>query len=163
MKHVSHYLIGAAIGIFAIGTSGCASINDIRSTSYKTGAQTRTAMQTEFGHIIDFREVDAIPDGKTGAGLGAVVGGVAGYALAGSAGGAGRALATIAGLAGGAVAGEQIERAGEQKAYEITVKTCNGNLITVVQGLDWTPREGIAVKIIRHNREVRIAPLASKE
>jgi len=43
------------------------------------------------------------------------------------------------------------------------VKTCNGNLITVVQGMDWTPREGIAVKIIRHNREVRIAPLASKE
>lgn len=116
--------------------SGCA--RDISSNSYSE-ATVGEASSTFQGVIVNVRQIkvtggDKLSDNTAGIGLGALAGGLAGGAF-------GRGYGQLAAAAGGAVlggtAGAFAEKAlNEQQALEYTVRLNNGEIKTVVQGLD---------------------------
>lgn len=113
--------------------AGCAT--NISPQTYSVGSVGQVN-RTVAATVISVREVDVAGTTGLGGGAGAATG-----AVVGSAAGHGNARGNIVGAIGGAVvgglAGAAIEaNATKQKAIEYVVETQNGNLMTIVQGLD---------------------------
>ena len=121
------------VALAALSLIGCAS--DISPKTYSVGSVgqiNRTIAAT----VISVREVDVA--GTTGVGGSA---GTAAGAVAGSSAGGNNSRGNIVGAIGGAVigglAGAAIEaNATKQKGMEYVVETENGNLMTIVQGIE---------------------------
>lgn len=95
-----------------------------------------------------------------GTGFGAVTGGVLG-AVAGCAIGGGRgSIATgVGGAALGALAGNAIEnRLSNQWGIEYVIKTCEGSLLTIVQGGPCQFQRGQHVLVVMGNCQSRVIP-----
>ncbi|MBE0626179.1 MAG: glycine zipper 2TM domain-containing protein [Burkholderiales bacterium] len=100
-------------------------------------------------------------DSKKPAGIGAVVGGIAGVGIGSLiGGGTGRDVAMVLGAVGGAVAGNQAQKkydkpvAGEQ----IVVRVANGVLVSVTQPGSSGLRKGQKVYIEGSGEDARVVP-----
>lgn len=120
-----------ALGALVMLTS-CAP--NVRTDSYSVGSVGQVN-RTVSGTVISVRSV--MIDGSRGGGAaaGAAAGGVAGSTIGGSSEAA--VIGAIGGIVVGAVAGAAGERAVSRAAgIEYVVQTENGNLMTVVQGVE---------------------------
>ena len=84
-------------------------------------------------------------------GLGAVAGGIMGYAIGGTIGqGSGTGVARAAGVIAGALAGAAVEEgASHRDALEITVQLDNGEVVAIVQAADEPFDVGDRVRVLR--------------
>lgn len=128
------------VGVFGFASvllTGCA--RNISGSTYSHQDVYNRAKEGYPGKIISVRKVvvkagESLEDNKTGMLLGAVAGGLAGNMIGG---GKGRVLATgIGALAGGAAGAYAEDSLKTQEAYEYVVQLDNGQVRTVVQGLD---------------------------
>ncbi len=128
--------------------TGCA--QDISSNTY-SAASVGEAAYTYRGVITNVRVVtvkhsETLEGNQTGMLLGAVAGGFLGNQVGG---GKGRTAATVGGAVLGAAAGAGAEqKLKTQQAYEYTVRTNEGQNLTVVQGLDSSFAIGQKVMVI---------------
>ena len=125
MKH-------AGLGLLAVLLAACAP--NVRPDSYGVGSVGQVN-RTVAGVIVSARPVSI--DGTQGGGAmaGAGIGGVAGSSVGGS--GRANAVGAIGGAVVGAIAGAAAERgASRTQGMEYVVQTDNGNLMTIVQGVD---------------------------
>ncbi|MGL5720645.1 MAG: glycine zipper 2TM domain-containing protein [Alphaproteobacteria bacterium] len=131
--------------------SGCA--RDISSNTYKA-SHVGEASFTYQGVVANVREVqveegERLEENTTGAGLGALAGGVAGYQFGG---GRGQIATTAAGAVLGGVAGAYAEKAlKSQQGLEYVVRLDNGQIMTVVQGLNPRLNPGQRVLVLVSN------------
>jgi len=121
------------LGSVVLVLSGCAT--NISPQTYSVGSVGQVN-RTVSGVVISVREVDVA--GATGVGGGA---GSAAGAVVGSAAGGNNSRGNIVGAIGGAIigglAGSAIEaNSTKQKGMEYVVETENGNLMTIVQGIE---------------------------
>ena len=126
-------LLVPCIGIVIALLGGCApSISPQTYSSGSVGQVNRTVGAT----IEAAREVDIA--GNTG--VGGAAGGTAGAVVGSGAGGSntrGNIVGAIGGAIVGGIAGAAIEgNATKQKGMEYVVETTNGNLMTIVQGIE---------------------------
>lgn len=95
------------------------------------------------------------------AGVGAVVGGIAGVGIGSLiGGGTGRDVAMVLGAVGGAVAGNQVQKKHEQPVAgeQIVVRTANGVLVSVTQPGNSGLRKGQNVLIQGSGEDARVVP-----
>jgi len=93
------------------------------------------------------------------AGVGAVVGGLAGLGIGSLiGGGTGRDVAMVLGAVGGAVAGNQVQKKYEQPVagQQIIVRTTNGVLVSVTQPANPGLRQGQKVYIEGSGEDARV-------
>lgn len=126
-------------------TAGCAS--NISPTTYSVGSVGQVN-RTISATVISAREIDVA--GTTGLGGNA---GAASGAVIGSGAGGSNSRGNIVGAIGGAVvgglAGAAIEaNATKQKGMEYVIETENGNLMTIVQGIDAVFIQGQKVLVL---------------
>lgn len=128
------------VGVFGFASvllTGCA--RNISGNTYSHQDVYNRAKEGYPGRVVSVRKVvvkagESLEDNKTGMLLGAVAGGLAGNMIGG---GKGRILATgIGALAGGAAGAYAEDNLKTQEAYEYVVKLDNGQVRTIVQGLD---------------------------
>jgi outer membrane lipoprotein SlyB len=138
---------------------GCAA--NISPQSYSVGSVGQVNRSVS-GVVISARQVNVSGTTGLGGGTGAALGGVAGSGVGGN------ARDNIAGAIGGAViggiAGAAIEsNATKQVGMEYVVETENGNLMTIVQGIDPIFPEGAKVLVLYGSPSRLIAdPRANK-
>ena len=139
--------------------SGCA--RDINPSNVSAGAAGE-AMTTYRGVIVSLRKITVESgDSFDNNGIGLLFGGATGAVLGSTIGkGSGNALATIGGAAAGAALGALAEgEIKEQDGLEYVVRRDDGQLITVVQGLDQIYSNGTRVYVQISNRgRSRIIP-----
>lgn len=124
-------IIASVVLILLVG--GCA--QNISPQTYSVGTVGQVN-RTIAGTVISAREVNIAGSSGVGGGAGAATG-----AVIGSAAGGGNSRGNIVGAIGGAIvgglAGSAIESsATKQLGMEYVVETENGNLMTIVQGID---------------------------
>ena len=121
----------AIIGLALI--TGCA--QNISPQTYSVGSVGQVN-RTVSGVIISTREVDVAGTSGIGSTAGATTGAVVGSAAGGS-NSRGNIVGAIGGAIVGGIAGSAIEsNATKQKGMEYVVQTENGNLMTIVQGIN---------------------------
>tara|TARA_R110002095_G_C4228722_1_gene237790 strand:- start:513 stop:1004 length:492 start_codon:yes stop_codon:yes gene_type:complete len=103
------------------------------------------------------QEGDKLQDNVIGGVAGGVAGGFLGNTLGG---GRGNTLATVGGVAAGALAGAYAQKElSKQEAFEYTIQLDNGQLKTVVQGLDVNLHPGQRVILhVSYKGRSRIVP-----
>jgi outer membrane lipoprotein SlyB len=112
--------------------AGCA--RDISPQTYSVGSVGQVN-RTISATVISVRTVDVKGSSGVGGAAGAGVGAVAGSSI-GSTGRDNLAGAIVGAVVGG-IAGSAVEgKLAEQKAMEYVIETENGNLMTIVQGLE---------------------------
>ncbi len=139
--------------------TGCA--RNIGASNYAAGG-VGEAMTSYPGVIVSKRQVtvqdqDKLQDNT----LGMVAGGVGGSLIGSTIGqGKGSTLAAVGGAAAGALAGAYAQQElSKQNALEYTVQLDNGQLKTVVQGLDVNIAPGTRVILhVGHRGRSRIVP-----
>jgi outer membrane lipoprotein SlyB len=159
---VSLFKNTASVLALAVALSGCT--RNISSSNY-TAASVGEAMTTYQGTIINVRKVsiqegDKLSDNTGGMVVGGLLGGVGGHMIGK---GHGNTAATVGGALLGATAGAFAQRAlSEQEGLEYSVKLTNGNIMTVVQGLDNPMAVGqrVLVQVSNQGRS-RVVPDAS--
>ena len=136
LKNNSHAFKLGLVAITTLALSGCA--RNISSDNYNA----RTIGEASFSYQgvvssarqVDVSEGDYLEDNKMGMLLGGGAGGLAGSQI-GS--GRGAVAGAVGGAVLGAVAGAFAEKAlKEQKGMEYVVRLNNGQMMTVVQGVD---------------------------
>jgi outer membrane lipoprotein SlyB len=133
---IKNKLIVSILCILALLLTSCE--RNINSNAY-TAASVGEASFSYQGTVISVRQVqvqegDRLEDNKSGIGLGALGGGVIGNQFGN---GGGNLAATIGGAVVGGVIGSMVEKKlKEQTGFEYVVKLTNGQIMTVVQGLD---------------------------
>lgn len=141
---------GAALALVLL-LSGCA--RDISSNTYKA-SHVGEASFTYQGVVANVREVqveegERLEENAAGAGIGALAGGAAGYQFGG---GRGQIATTAAGAILGGVAGAFAEKAlKSQKGLEYVVRLDNGQIMTIIQGLDPRLNPGQRVLVLVSN------------
>ncbi|MGL4371644.1 MAG: hypothetical protein ACRCTK_03210 [Alphaproteobacteria bacterium] len=149
MTH-SKISFGASLALVLL-LSGCA--RDISSNTYKA-SHVGEASFTYQGVVANVREVqveegERLEENAAGVGIGALAGGAAGYQFGG---GRGQIATTAAGAILGGVAGAYAEKAlKSQKGLEYVVRLDNGQIMTIVQGLDPRLNPGQRVLVLVSN------------
>lgn len=147
----SSFLKLGLVAITAVALSGCA--RNISSDTYDA----RTVGEAAFSYQgvvasarqVDVSEGDYLEDNKTGIIVGGVGGGIAGNQI-GS--GGGNLAATAGGAVLGAIAGAFAEKAlKDQKGMEYVIRLNNGQMMTVIQGVDNPFATGQRVFVIVKN------------
>ncbi|MFZ4537533.1 glycine zipper 2TM domain-containing protein [Propionivibrio sp.] len=95
------------------------------------------------------------------AGIGAVVGGIAGLGLGSLiGGGSGRDVAMVLGTIGGAYAGNEVQKKYDQpvQGQQIIVRTSNGVLISVTQAINQNLYKGQRVYVEGNGDGARVVP-----
>lgn len=149
----------ASVSALAIVAAGCA--REISPNVYKE-SHVGEAQQTFQGTIVSVRKVsvqgsEKLQENTAGAALGGIAGGVAGYQFGK---GKGNVATTAAGALIGATAGAFAQKALEtQEALEYTVSLHNGEMRTVVQGLQpaFQPGQSVFLIVGRDGRS-RVVP-----
>lgn len=123
-----------AFAIIALALiAGCA--QNISPQTYSVGSVGQVN-RTVSGVVISAREVDVAGTSGIGSTAGATTGAVVGSAAGGS-NSRGNIVGAIGGAIVGGIAGAAVEsNATKQKGMEYVVQTENGNLMTIVQGLE---------------------------
>ena len=107
---------------------------DINSYQYGTSSVGRAAAASPCS-VISVRQVNVKSDNNVGTLLGAVAGGVGGYAI--GSGKTAHNLGAIGGAALGGYAGDKAQGAlSSQAGYEYVVRLDNGQVMTLTQGTD---------------------------
>lgn len=124
---------------------GCAS--NISPATYSVGSVGQVN-RTISATIISVREVDVAGTTGVGGSAGAATGAVVGSGAGGS-----NSRGNIVGAIGGAIVGGMVgsaieSNATKQKGMEYVLETENGNLMTLVQGIEPTFRQGQKVLIL---------------
>lgn len=136
-----------------MGLLASACTTNINPDTYTVGS-TRTAQRSVPGVIIGARPVNVEGSNKTGTLVGVAAGGVAGSAIGG--GSRANILGAIGGAVLGGLAGSAIEKGvTNQTGVEYTVRTDNGETVTLVQGTSPTFSIGQKVFIV-YGKEARI-------
>ncbi|MBU6375236.1 MAG: hypothetical protein KGQ59_04520 [Bdellovibrionales bacterium] len=143
--------------LFSVAMTGCATNLSSEHYSDQTVGE---ASRVYKGVIVDVRRVRVGPDelgkSRTGVGLGAVGGALAGRALTRGSG-AGTLIGGVVGAIGGAFAEKALKT---QDALEYTVELANGEGMSVVQGAENPLVVGQNVRVIVSNRgRSRIIPI----
>jgi outer membrane lipoprotein SlyB len=109
---------------------------------------------------VNVSEKERLQDNTAGAGIGALVGGVAGLGIGK---GYGKLAATAGGALLGGVGGALAQQAlGQQQGIEYIVKLTNGQIMTVVQGPDNPMAVGQRVIVaVSHDGRSRVIPDSS--
>ena len=128
-----------------VGLVGCAS--NVSPNTYAVGSVGQVN-RTIAGKIISVREVNIAGTNNIGGAAGAAAG-----ATVGSAAGGNNSRGNIVGAIGGAIIGGMIGAAAESSAtkqmgVEYVVETENGNLMTIVQGVDLNFQVGQRVLVL---------------
>lgn len=134
----------ALLGVVALILAGCAS--NISPNTYSVG-NVGQVNRTISATVISVRPVDIA--GTTGAGgaVGASAGAVAGSSMGSNA--RDNLLGAIGGAVAGGIAGAAVEGGStKQKGLEYVVETENGNLMTIVQGVEPQFVEGQKVLVL---------------
>lgn len=127
---------------------------DINSDSYQMSS-VGSADQVGQGVIVDVRTVTIQGQNSGGALIGGVAGGVAGSTIGR---GSGSVLASVGGaLAGAFIGGLTQKELSEQKALQYIVRLANGNMITVIQGMNNRLAVGQRVFVL-YGRETHLIP-----
>jgi outer membrane lipoprotein SlyB len=148
---IKNKVIVTILCILALSVTSCE--RNINSNAY-TAASVGEASFSYQGTVISTRQVqvqegDKLEDNKTGIGLGAVGGGLIGNQFGN---GSGNVAATIGGAVVGGFLGSMAEKKlKEQNGFEYVVKLTNGQIKTVVQGLDAVFGVGQRVIVIVSN------------
>lgn len=128
--------LSAAVLIGSLALAGCArQISPDVHTGRTVGDTLRTYEAViEQARLVEIQETDTLEGNKTGQLLGSIAGGVAGARFGD---GVGRALASL----GGAIVGSFVGALAEQElkrqpAVEYIVRTDQGDLVTIVQGVE---------------------------
>lgn len=154
----------AALCAISLMSTSCA--RNINSNTYAAG-HVGEASFTHQGKIVSVRKItvqhaESLEDNTTGGMLGLVGGGLAGNQFGG---GSGNTIATVVGAVGGAIAGSLIEKELKtQDGMEYAVKLTNGQMLTVVQGMDTQFSVGQKVMVmISHDGRSRVVADSSFE
>lgn len=147
------------LSLTSLLATGCA--REISSNVYSE-RHVGEASKTFFGTVVNVRKVvvqgqEKLDQNSTGIAMGAIAGGVAGTQLGG---GRGRIATTAGGALLGAIAGSMIQKELEsQEALEYTVELHNGELRTIVQGMDnpLAPGQPALIMVSRDGRS-RVVP-----
>jgi outer membrane lipoprotein SlyB len=135
----------AALGATILVVGGCAS--NISPQSYSVGSVGQVN-RTIAATVVSVREVDVAGTTAAGGAIGATTGAVAGSALGGN-NAQGNILGAIGGAVVGGIVGASMEaNATKQKAVEYVVETENGNLMTIVQGINPAFAKGDGVLVL---------------
>ncbi|MGN0904291.1 MAG: glycine zipper 2TM domain-containing protein [Alphaproteobacteria bacterium] len=127
---------------------------DINNDSY-TMASVGSANRVGQGVVVDVRTVQIQGDSQSGSVVGGVAGGFVGSTIGQ---GRGSVLASVGGaLVGALVGGLTQKELSEQKALQYIVRLKDGNLVTVIQGLDNRIAVGQPVLIL-YGKETRLIP-----
>jgi outer membrane lipoprotein SlyB len=139
--------------------SGCE--RNISSNVYSAASVGEASFSYQ-GVIVSARQVmvkesEYLAGNKQGIAIGGITGAVAGSAIGG---GSGNAAATILGGVAGATAGAFVQdKLTQQNAFEYVVKLTNGQIMTVVQGLDSVMAVGQRVMVlVSHDGRSRVIP-----
>lgn len=133
------------LGAVAFILGGCAS--NLSPQSYSVGSVGQVN-RTVPGSVISARQVDVAGNTGVGGGAGATAGAVVGSGAGGS-NSRGNIVGAIGGAIIGGLAGSAIEaNATKQRGMEYVVETDNGNLMTIVQGIEPTFAVGQKVLIL---------------
>ena len=147
-----------AIGTVALLLHGCA--RNISPNSY-SDKHVGEASRTFKGRIVSVRTVNVSPEQLGDSAAGTAIGGIAGGVLGNQFGsGHGRLATTAGGAVLGALAGAFAEKElKSQDAYEYVVELQNGEMRTVVQGLDvkYSPGQAILLMISDRGRSRIVA------
>lgn len=136
------------LAVFAfslICLAGCTT--NISPATYSVGSVGQVN-RTISGTVISAREIDVAGTTGVGGGAGSMAGAVVGSGAGGS-NSRGNIVGAIGGAIIGGMAGSAIEaNATKQKGIEYVVETENGNLMTIVQGIDPFFRQGQKVLVL---------------
>lgn len=147
----SHIFKLGLVAVTTLSLSGCA--RNISSSTYNARTVGEAALSYQgvviSANQVDVSEGDYLEDNKTGIVLGGLTGGLVGSQI-----GSGRGA--VAGAVGGAIlgaaAGAFAEKAlKDQKGMEYVVRLNNGQMMTVVQGLDNPLGVGQRVIVVAKN------------
>ncbi len=139
--------------LLCMGLLASACTTNINPDSYSVGS-TQTVQRSVPGVIIGSRPVNVQGTNQTGKLIGAAAGGVAGSAIGGSS--RANILGAIGGAVLGGIAGSAIEKGvTNQTGIEYTVRTNNGETITLVQGTSQVFGIGQKVLVV-YGKEARI-------
>ncbi|MBO7097804.1 MAG: lipoprotein [Alphaproteobacteria bacterium] len=121
----------STLGVLALLTACQA---DIGSNQYGTSSVRQAAAASPCS-VISVRQVNVKSDNNAGMILGALAGGVGGYAI--GSGSTAHNLGAIGGAALGGYAGDKAQGAlSSQTGYEYVVRLDNGQVMTLTQGTD---------------------------
>ncbi|WP_432472683.1 glycine zipper 2TM domain-containing protein [Amphritea sp. HPY] len=134
---------------------GCAS--SLTGETYSR-SEARRVQQVQYGWVeaVNPVVIEGRTDSPLGAGVGAVVGGIAGSEVGG---GKGKTLATVVGAVAGGIIGQKVEEGATRKqGQELTVSLENGQTISVVQEVDAGGffQPGERVRVLRQGGTARI-------
>ena len=146
-------VVASTVVLAALGLTACAeSYGPAPYPAYAAGVPAPVSE----GRVESFRPVPiGNPDTGAGTVAGAVVGGVAGSAVAGR---RDRGLGAVAGALLGGVAGNAIEKSGSHNGFEYIIRRRDGSTFSVVQPGDYPIPVGTRVNII-YGERVRIEPI----
>lgn len=134
------------ISIFAVAFILTACASNISPNTYSVG-NVGQVNRTIAATVISVREVDIAGTTGTGGAVGASAGAVAGSSIGSNA--RDNLLGAIGGAVAGGIAGSAVEGgATKQKGLEYVVETENGNLMTIVQGVEPKFAEGQKVLVL---------------
>lgn len=134
---------------------GCAQLEDLTGTKYGT-TEGSVASQTERdGTLVKLEKIQV--DDKYQLGVGTAVGAVAGGVLGAGVGDS--TTATVAGAVLGGLAGTYAEsKLAKKDAQQVTVDMKTGGRVTIVQPVNDSLREGMAVRIEGSGENARVVP-----
>lgn len=135
----------AIFGFTVIFLVGCAT--NISPATYSVGSVGQVN-RTISGIVISAREIDVAGTTRVGSGAGSAAGAVVGSGAGGN-NSRGNIVGAIGGAIIGGIAGSAAEaNATKQKGIEYVIETENGNLMTIVQGIDPIYHQGEKVLIL---------------
>jgi outer membrane lipoprotein SlyB len=137
-----------AIIVALVATLVCSGCASIQSQDYRYGQARTVATETAFGRILEVRPVHVTGRlGATGAGLGALIGGMA--AGFGSRSGA---IGTAGAIVGAVIGAGAEAISTTQPGVEATIALDSGKVLTIIQGSKEQFRPGDRVKLIAFSR-----------
>ncbi|MND11702.1 Outer membrane lipoprotein SlyB precursor [compost metagenome] len=136
---------------------GCASTHD---NNVYSSHQIGSVQTVKYGTVTGIRPVTLSDSDKqmpVGAAAGAVLGGVAGYAVGG---GSGQKIAAVGGAILGGLLGNAVQtEVGESDGWEIVVRTDNGQDLAVIQGMTERVGVGTRVQLVESGGRVKVSPV----
>ncbi len=122
------------LGLLSFAALLCSCQADIASNQYGTSSVGRAAAARPCS-VISVRQVNVKSDNNAGMLLGAIAGGVGGYAI--GSGKTAHNLGAVGGAALGGFAGDKAQGVlSSQMGYEYVVRLDNGQVMTLTQGTD---------------------------
>jgi len=148
-------VIALPLVLVAALTAGCAQLEDLTGTKYGTTEGTVASQTERDGTLVKLEKIQV--DDKYKLGVGTAVGAVAGGVLGAGVGDS--TTATVAGAVLGGLAGTYAEsKLAKNDAQQVTVDMKTGGRVTIVQPINDSLREGMAVRVEGSGENARVVP-----